>query len=140
MQKMSQKLKNYFDFFQVIVFSLIVIFISGAFLDWYKSIFLGIFIFMFYYTYEGVNKFIKESHIISPGYNGIFNVKLYAILAISLFLLGIVSLISSYISSKIDYCDKDIIYYSEIQCKLHEVNNKIYESYSNSYDNYDSSY
>ena len=140
LMKQSTK-KSLFEFLQVVVFAAITTFIAAAFLDsnWFKAIYLGVFIVIFYYTYTVFTGMIEES--LHEKKDGFFHPKLYTILVYSLVLLGTVTLISGILFSyTIDYCNKDKFYYSEERCKLKEAENRILENYDTGYDDSDYDY
>lgn len=139
---MNQSKNNQlFEFLQVTIFAAITSFITAALLDadWFKAIFLGVFIFIFYYTYTIFTELIEES--LHENKNGFFHPKLYAILVYSIALLGAVTIVSGILFSYIiDYCDKDTFYYSEKRCNLEKAKNNILENYDTGYEDSDNDY
>jgi hypothetical protein len=129
------------NFLQVVLFAFIASFIIGALLngDLYKGIFLGVFIIVYYYSITAFNDIFKES--LDEKKEGFFEPKLYAILAISLGLLGIVTLITNIIFSLgVDYCDERKMFYSEMRCAIQNAERNISDKYGDPHDDYNDDY
>ncbi len=135
------KYSKLITFVQVVIFACIASFIISALLDgdWYKGIFVGIFIIIYYYSATAVNSMYKES--LNEENKGFFEPRLYTILVISLFLLAMTTLVTNIIFVYgIDYCKNKTLFYSEMRCALQSTEQGIQDKYTGPYDDYDDNY
>jgi len=130
-----------FVFLNIVIFAFLASFIIGALLDgdWYKGIFLGVFIVIYYYSVTTFDEIFKES--LEKKKEGFFEPKLFAILIIALGLLGMVTLTTNIIFVYgVDYCKKNGVFYSEMRCALQSAEQSIRDKYGSPYDERDYDY
>lgn len=130
------KLKQYKDTLLMLLLSFITAFILAGLLDgdWFKGIFAGVFMFLFYNSYE---KFFKIwfSDGTKEYEKSLFSKKMLGALVLSLFLLGATSIITGAIFSYlINYCDKNSFSYSKKHCAIYTAKESILEQYASPYD------
>ncbi len=135
------KYSKLFTFIQVLIFALLTAFIVGSILDrdWYKGIFVGVFILIFYYSNTALEEIFKDNT--SQKKESFFKPKLFAILGFALGILGMTTLITNIIFSyAVNYCKKDGLFYSEMRCAIQNAEHSIRDKYGDAYDDYDYDY
>ena len=138
MNKLSEK--PFVEFMRVIIASLIVMFIVLIFVegDYYKSIWAGCFIFLFYYMHgETMNKIMDVSKI-KKNDNIFFTKKFISTTAFSVAILILTTIMSGLIYSFLvgnKICAKNSFFYSAEQCVVKKIKENYFDD--NYYDQYD---